>query len=133
MEKHDVNLSKRRLRLRGNLATLANEKDLQHFLVTIHHPGFTTPAEFLSFRGVLDAMLPVMVANVTAWPRRSDGDLGAGNWNDYIYNESPCLTLPSADTILWPAVPLSESPSVPRICSSASRAALAAVTFLSVR
>jgi hypothetical protein len=43
--------------LRGNLAKLADDNDLQQFLVTIHHPGFTTPAEFVLFRGVVDSLL----------------------------------------------------------------------------
>jgi hypothetical protein len=43
--------------LRGNLAKLADDQDLQQFLLTIRHPGFTTPAEFSLFRGVVDSML----------------------------------------------------------------------------
>jgi hypothetical protein len=58
MEKHDVNYLETQVKeLRGNLATLADDKDLQHFLITIRHPGFTTVAEFLLFRGVVDSML----------------------------------------------------------------------------
>jgi hypothetical protein len=58
MEKHDVNHLETQIKeLRGNLAKLADDRDLQQFLVAIHHPGFTTPAEFLLFRGVVDAML----------------------------------------------------------------------------
>ncbi len=58
MEKHDINHLETQIKeLRGNLAALADDKDLQHFLVTIRHPGFTTPAEFLLFRGVVDSML----------------------------------------------------------------------------
>jgi len=50
MEKHDINHLETQIKeLRGSLAALVDDKDLQHFLVTIRHPGFTTPAEFLLF------------------------------------------------------------------------------------
>ena len=58
MEKHDVaQLETQINEFRGNLAELADDKDLQQFLTTIHHPGFTTPAELFLFRGVVDSML----------------------------------------------------------------------------
>ena len=58
MEKHEVaHLEKQIKELCGNLAKLADDKDLQQFVVTIHHPGFTTPAEFALFRGVVDSLL----------------------------------------------------------------------------
>ena len=58
MEKHDVTHLETQIKgLRGNLAKLTDDKDLQQFLVTIHHPGFTTPAEFALFHGVVDSLL----------------------------------------------------------------------------
>jgi purine nucleoside phosphorylase len=58
MEKHEVtHLEKLTRELRSNLRTLAEDKDLEQFLITIRHPGFTTPAELALFRGVVDGML----------------------------------------------------------------------------
>lgn len=58
MERNDIAYLETQIKeLRGDLAKLADDKNLQQFLVTIHHPGFTTPAEFLLFRGVVDSML----------------------------------------------------------------------------
>ena len=58
MEKHEVTqLETLTKELRGNLRTLAEDKVLEQFLISIRHPGFTTPAEFALFRGVVDGML----------------------------------------------------------------------------
>ena len=58
MEKHEVTqLETLTKELRGNLRTLAEDKVLEQFLISIRHPGFTTPAEVALFRGVVDDML----------------------------------------------------------------------------
>ena len=58
MEKHEVtHLETLTKELRSNLRTLAEDKDLEQFLITIRHPGFTTPAEFALFRGVVGGIL----------------------------------------------------------------------------
>jgi hypothetical protein len=58
MEKHDVtHLETQTNELIANLVKLADDNDLKQFLKTIHHPGFTTPAELFLFRGVVDSML----------------------------------------------------------------------------
>src|ERR1700720_4498579 len=56
MEKHDVtHLETQTNELIANLVKLADDNDLKQFLKTIHHPGFTTPAELFLFRGVVDS------------------------------------------------------------------------------
>jgi hypothetical protein len=58
MEKHELtHLETLTKELHSSLKALAGDKDLENFLVTIRHPGFTTPAEFALFRGIVDGML----------------------------------------------------------------------------
>jgi hypothetical protein len=54
---HDLKALETKLKgLRGSLAKLADEKQFEELLVIIHKPGWTTPAEYLLVRGMLDAM-----------------------------------------------------------------------------
>jgi len=43
--------------LRGALKSLANGEDFEKFIVTICHPGWTTPAEFTLVSGIVDSMV----------------------------------------------------------------------------
>jgi len=42
--------------LSTQLATLADTQDLEELIIIIHKPGWTTPAEYVLVRGLVDAM-----------------------------------------------------------------------------
>lgn len=43
--------------LRATLKRLANDRDLEKFIARIRRPGWTTPAEFVLVKGVLESTL----------------------------------------------------------------------------
>jgi len=56
-KKHDIPSLERRIKnLSTQLKHLANDTDFEELVVTIHKPGFTTPAEYLLMSGIVDAM-----------------------------------------------------------------------------
>ncbi len=56
-EDHVAILQKQIEAVQVELAALADDSDLKELLSIIHFPGYTTPAEFLFHRAVLDSML----------------------------------------------------------------------------
>jgi len=58
MQKHEIDqLESSTRQVCDSLRSLADDKDFKEFLITIRRPGFTTPAEALLFRGVVDGLL----------------------------------------------------------------------------
>ena len=57
MQQHDLTHLETSIKgLCDSLAGVADRKSFEEFLITIHKPGFTTPAEVALLRGVVDSM-----------------------------------------------------------------------------
>lgn len=58
MLKHDVaRLEAQVKEMSHSLKQLADGKEFEEFVLLIHRPGWTTPAEFMLVSGVVDSML----------------------------------------------------------------------------
>jgi hypothetical protein len=54
---HDLKALETKIKgLRDGWAKLSDEKHFEELLTVIHKPGWTTPAEYLFIRGILDSM-----------------------------------------------------------------------------
>jgi hypothetical protein len=55
-EHNIAHLETRIMELGEQLGTMSDTSDLKEMIILIHHPGWTTPAEYLLVSGIVDAM-----------------------------------------------------------------------------